>query len=137
MAKRTIVISAGDFQRLREFLQLAQRDYPVWDKYLEDLSNELRRARVVPEHKVPADAITMNSLVRLYDLDLEESEEYTLVFPEDADVSMNRISILAPIGTAILGYRIGDIVEWRVPAGLRRLRVEAVMQQAEREPVLP
>jgi regulator of nucleoside diphosphate kinase len=132
-----IVISAGDFQKLRDFLHAAQREYPVWDKYLEDLSNELRRARVVPEHKVPRDVITMNSLVRLYDLDLEEEEEYTLVFPEDADVSVNRISVLAPIGTAILGYRIGDTVEWQVPAGLRRLRVEHVLQQSEREPVLP
>ena len=74
----------------------------------------------------------MNSVVRLRDLDSGETEEYELVYPADADVSLNRISILAPIGTAILGYRLGDVIEWPVPAGLRRFRVDEVLYQPER-----
>jgi regulator of nucleoside diphosphate kinase len=53
------------------------------------------------------------------------------VFPSDADIEANKISILAPIGTAILGYRAGDLVEWPVPAGMKRLRIEAVLYQPE------
>ena len=78
----------------------------------------------------------MNSVVRLRDLDSGETEEYELVYPADADMAHNRISVLAPIGTAILGYRLGDVIEWPVPAGLRRLRVEEVLYQPERAGVL-
>jgi regulator of nucleoside diphosphate kinase len=65
-------------------------------------------------------------------LDSDETEEYELVYPADADMAHNRISVLAPIGTAILGYRLGDVIEWPVPAGLRRIRVEEVLYQPER-----
>lgn len=132
MKIRPIVISTTDHRRLSELIEAARRDFPAGDKYLEALAAELARARVVPASRVPAGVITMNSVARLYDLELEEAEEYALVYPEDADVSVNRISVLAPVGTAILGYRVGDVVEWRVPAGLRRLRVDEVFQQDER-----
>jgi regulator of nucleoside diphosphate kinase len=59
-------------------------------------------------------------------------EEYELVYPADADMAHGRLSVLAPVGTAILGYRRGDVIEWPVPAGLRRLRVEEVLYQPER-----
>jgi regulator of nucleoside diphosphate kinase len=115
---------------------MAEREFPSGDRYLQALRGELQRAHIVPAGKVPPDVITMNSRVLLYDLELRETEEYTLVYPEDADITLDRISVLAPVGTAILGYRVGDVVEWYVPAGLRRLRVEAVVQQARRNGVL-
>lgn len=74
----------------------------------------------------------MNSKVRLRDLDTEETETYTLVYPDKADASDGRISVLAPVGTAIIGYQVGDTIDWPVPAGLRRLKVEAVLYQPER-----
>ena len=106
-------------------------DSRVREDYLAALEGELSRARVVPAGKVPPDVVTMNSVVRLRDLDSDETEEYELVYPADADMTLNRISVLAPIGTAILGYRLGDVIEWPVPAGLRRLRVEEVLYQPE------
>jgi regulator of nucleoside diphosphate kinase len=56
---------------------------------------------------------------------------YSLVFPQEADASEGRISILAPVGTAMIGYRVGDVIEWEVPSGLRRLKVEDVLYQPE------
>jgi regulator of nucleoside diphosphate kinase len=88
----------------------------------------LIRARVVPADEVPPDVVTMHSVVSLRDLDAGETEEYELVYPADADVANSRISVLAPIGTAVIGYRLGDVIEWPVPAGLRRLSVEGVVQ---------
>jgi regulator of nucleoside diphosphate kinase len=73
----------------------------------------------------------MNSQVLLCDIDTLETMTYTLVFPKDADIDSGSISVLAPVGTAILGYRQGDIVEWPVPAGIRRLRIEKVLYQPE------
>ena len=56
---------------------------------------------------------------------------YSLVFPHSANINQNRISILAPIGTALIGYKIGDIIEWKVPGGLRKLKVEEILYQPE------
>jgi regulator of nucleoside diphosphate kinase len=95
------------------------------------LDEELDRAEIVKPEEIPTDVITMNSTFRLRDLDSGEEVVYTLVFPGKADSANGKISILAPIGTAVLGYRVGDTVEWKVPAGLRRLKVKEVVYQPE------
>jgi regulator of nucleoside diphosphate kinase len=136
MHHRLITISETDRRRLQALIEAAEHDLPAGDRYLEALKAKLRRVRAVAASKVPPNVITMNTRVRLYDLDLREPEEYTLVYPEDADVALDRISVLAPVGTAILGHRVGDVVEWEVPAGLRRLRVEKVVHEVERDRVL-
>ena len=132
MKKRPLIISIEDRDRLVALLDSARMDSRVREDYLAALEGELSRARVVPADSVPADVITMNSIVRLRDLDSDEVEEMELVYPGDADMENNRISVFAPIGTAILGYRLDDVIEWPVPAGLRRLRVEEVVYQPER-----
>ena len=87
---------------------------------------------MVPRAEIPPDVVTMGSTVRLTDLQTGEEETYTLVYPNDADIDENKLSVLAPIGTALLGYRAGDVVEWPVPAGVRRFRVEEVLSQPAR-----
>ncbi len=136
MKERTLIISHADRERLEALIDSARMDSRVREDYLAALEAELGRARIVPAGKVPPDVVTMNSAVRLRDLDSDETEEYELVYPADADMAHNRISVLAPIGTAILGYRLGDVIEWPVPAGLRRLRVEEVLYQPEGAGVL-
>lgn len=101
-------------------------------KHLMDLEDELSRARVVPSKTIPGDVITMNSKVRLIDLDSGGEMTYSLVFPGDANVAENKISVLAPIGTALIGYRVGDTIEWKVPGGLKKLKVEEILYQPER-----
>jgi regulator of nucleoside diphosphate kinase len=128
MKNDTIILSVADHNRLKRLTESAQTDSRVRGDFVSALKAELDRAGVVPGNKVPANVVTMNSVVRLRDLETDEIEQYELVFPEDADIAQNRISVLAPIGTAILGYRRGDIIEWPVPIGIRRLRVEKVMR---------
>jgi regulator of nucleoside diphosphate kinase len=81
----------------------------------------------------------MNSRIRVLDFDTRRKELYTLVFPENADISTSRIPVLAPVGIALLGHRQGDVIETRVPGGTRRLRVEQVLNRPElaRERVPP
>ena len=134
--KNRILISDADHQRLKALIESVRYDASLRDDYLDALEGELKRARVVPESDMPPEVVTMNSVVRLRDLESEETEEYELVYPAEADMAHNQISVLAPIGTAILGYRLGDVIEWPVPAGLRRLRVEEVLYQPERAGVL-
>jgi regulator of nucleoside diphosphate kinase len=95
------------------------------------LQTELGRAQVVSQHDVPSDVVTMNSTLTLRDLRTNEVETYTLVFPDRADIANYKLSVLAPIGTAILGARAGDEIRWRAPHGWRHLRVEQVIYQPQ------
>jgi len=92
---------------------------------------ELNRATVIAPTEVPPDVITMNSRVRLLDLDTGEEMIFTLVFPAQADIAESKISVLAPIGTAMLGYRVGDTFTWEVPDGERTLQVKELLYQPE------
>lgn len=131
MEKRTIFITELDMERLKKRL-LKSDAVPERDREnLAELEQELMNAEIIAPQEVPGDVITMNSTVRLKDLDTKKELTYTLVFPADADAGQNKISVLAPIGTAMIGYRVGDVITWAVPAGPRRLRVEKVVYQPE------
>ena len=131
MSGKPIHITQFDLERLKTLLLDARFTEYRKSEYLERLQLELDRAEVVSPQDVPSDVITMNSRVCLEDLDTEEEEIYTLVFPADADLTQGRISILAPVGMAMLGYEVGDSFEWEVPAGKRRLRVKRILYQPE------
>ena len=90
------------------------------------LEAELLRARVVEADEIPADVVTMNSRVRFEDLESGEVREITLGYPQDADVDRGRVSVLAPIGTALIGLSVGQSIEWGLPSGNHRIRVLAV-----------
>jgi regulator of nucleoside diphosphate kinase len=131
MSERTIQITELDRKRLLELIREAQSGEYRKSVYLENLRGELERAEVVAPQDIPPDVITMNSKVVLIDQDTNEEETYTLVYPESANPADGKVSILAPIGTAMLGYRVGDVFEWEVPAGKRRLKVEKILYQPE------
>lgn len=131
MKKRKLYITEFDKSRLEELIAVAE-DFGGHDrKDLKSLQQELAKAKVVSPRSVPADVVTMNSKVVLRDLDTSEEMTYVLVFPRDASIEAGTISVLAPVGTAILGYAKGDIVEWPVPSGVRRLRIDDVLYQPE------
>lgn len=126
-----IFITQVDLEKLRKLLwDSGSTDYRG-SEYLKKLRQELERAEVVDPKLTPPDVITMNSTAVLEDIDAGEEMAYTLVFPEDADISQGKISILAPIGTGMLGYRVGDTFEWDTPAGRVKIRVKALTYQPE------
>lgn len=95
------------------------------------LEREAQRAIVVKPEEVPATVVTMNSQVQLMDLDTNEQRYVTLVFPAMASTDTGCISVLAPLGTALLGSQEGTPVTWQTPRGARRLRVERIVYQPE------
>jgi regulator of nucleoside diphosphate kinase len=131
MEHRDIYMTAFDLERLSELLQVGIVFNGKNSEYLQSLERELDRAHVVDPKAIPKDVVTMNSQVRLRDLDTDEERAYTLVFPSQARIEEGRISVLAPIGTAMLGYRVGDTIEWQVPAGMKKVRIEEVLYQPE------
>ena len=131
MAEKPIYITEFDLVRLKALLQEAHYSNYRKSEYLDNLLHEINRAIVVAPQDIPGDVVTMNSTVSLEDLDTREDELFTLVFPENADLSQGKLSVFAPIGTALLGYKVGDIFEWEVPDGKRRLLVKKILYQPE------
>ncbi|MFO7839736.1 MAG: nucleoside diphosphate kinase regulator, partial [Desulfosalsimonadaceae bacterium] len=123
MKYRTIYITSFDLMRLEDVLAVANEVNYRDRKDLEALDNELANAKVLDPKDVPQDVVTMNSKVELVHLDTGETREYTLVFPREADIDQGKLSIISPIGTAIIGYSEGDEIEWQVPAGARRIKI--------------
>jgi regulator of nucleoside diphosphate kinase len=125
-----IYITDDDCERLRRLIAGRRGGNPADQEYLSMLEQELDRAEVVEPEAIPRDVVTMNSEVRLQDLDSGMMQRYKLVFPNQFRWD-NSVSVLAPIGTAMLGYRVGDVIEWRVPKGIRRLKILEVRYQPE------
>lgn len=132
MATRDIYITEHDMERLQKLIEVMSDRDRKSRPYIDKLEEELDRAHVIEPNQIPQDVITMNSKVRLQDLNSREEVVYQLVFPGKANADENAISVLAPVGTALLGYREGDIIEWEVPAGTKRFKVIEVMYQPER-----
>jgi len=131
MTTRKLYITEFDKLRLEELIEVAEEFGGKDRKDLESLAEELGNAEVVSPKNVPADVVTMNSKVILRDLGTSEEMTYVLVFPKDANIDSGAISVLAPVGTAIIGYAKGDVVEWSVPSGVRRIRIDDVLYQPE------
>lgn len=131
MAKRKIYITKSDAVRLEELLKAGLRHNHMDQANLLVLQQELRAAKIVEPNKVAPDVVTMNSTVRILDVESGESSEITLVFPEHADPVEGRISVVAPMGAAVLGYKVGDTVRFRTPKGERKLQIEEILYQPE------
>lgn len=131
MIAKNIVITEADHCRLQRLIESSRRFRHRDAKHLDALEQELERATIAKATDVPHDVVTMNSRVRVKHLDSGHEFSYQIVFPKDADVAKNRISVLAPIGTALLGYGAGTTVEWQVPSGMRRFRILEVEYQPE------
>lgn len=128
---KKLYITEPDMERLGYLLASAEPPNKDERENLHRLMEDLDRADVVALRDIPADVVTMNSMVKLRDLDSGEEMMFTLVFPSSADISKGKISVLAPVGSAILGYKAGDIIRWKVPGRMRRLRIENVLYQPE------
>jgi regulator of nucleoside diphosphate kinase len=129
MKNKRIYITDLDMQRLKNLLD--HPDLTQQKPYLQKLEQEIDRAVVVPPTEVSADTITMNSTVQLTDINTNEEMIFTLVYPDQANVTEGKISVLAPIGTAILGCSEGEVIEWEVPDGIQTLKVDRILYQPE------
>ncbi len=132
MRTRRIHVPIEDLRSLESLLRVAATGRQVKDKvHLQALREELTGAKEVTSDRIAPDVVTLNSRVLLRDLNSGEDQECVLVLPERANMDHDRISVVAPIGAAILGRRVGEVVTIRAPAGSRRLRIERMLYQPE------
>jgi regulator of nucleoside diphosphate kinase len=124
--KATIVVTERDYQRLQGLANAARLHHP---DVAEDLAGELDRAGIVAESEIGADVVRMGSIVE-YGTEIGGTRTVTLVFPGDADIAEGKVSILTPIGTALLGLSPGQSIDWLARDGRRhRLSIVAVRQE--------
>ena len=124
-----IYLTTSDMERLMALVE-GYRLQGTDDSNLDVLEGELERALVIDAgRRLPSDVVTLDSRVLVVDLDSGEERVFTLVLPSKANVDEGRISVLAPLGMAVLGYRSGAEIEWDVPGGRRRLLVRRVIHQ--------
>lgn len=124
-----IILTSADLDRLDHLLDTVS---PLHTPGLDVLRRELDRAEVVESHQVPADVITMNSTARFMDETSGKEFELTLVYPDDPLMTDGTVSVLAPVGSALLGLSVGQSIEWPLPGGRKMsLRVLAVTYQPE------
>jgi len=125
-AKPTIILSAEDYERLSVLAHAARKRMP---ELADDLAEEIGRAHVLAKGKHPQDIVCMNSEVEFRDDTTGKVQSVVLVYPEEADISQRKISVLTPIGTALIGLRVGRSITWETPGGdVRQLTVLSVRE---------
>lgn len=131
MLSNTIQVTTFDMNRLFAMIEQLRKSGFRETANLEKLEEELARSDEVASTEVAPNVVTMNSRVLLQDEVTGQTLACSLVFPREADASANRISIVAPLGTAILGYRVGDTVTWPMPGGERQYKIVEIAYQPE------
>jgi len=99
----------------------------------ENLTKELNSAKVVEPGEIPDNVVTMNSIVKINFLNTNKTLRIQIVYPDQANMKENKISIFSPVATALIGYKKDDEVEWIVPSGLTKLRIDDIIYQPEAE----
>ncbi len=127
-----IYLSRTDYLKLRRLLATSLHSHA--GTTLRKLGEELDRAAVIDPAAVSSDVITLDATAVIEDLVTGEIEEYTLTLPEHADTDAQRISVLAPVGTALIGCRVGNIVKWPTPGGIREMKIRQVTRPVSAEP---
>ncbi|HLP73161.1 MAG TPA: nucleoside diphosphate kinase regulator [Bacteroidales bacterium] len=126
-----IIITRNDFSRIQKSIDYAKSKKAIGINEADNLINELHSALIVDPHEVPGDVVTMNSIVRISFLDSNKSMQFQIVYPGGANIKENKISIFSPVATALIGYKAGDEIEWIVPSGLTKIRIDEIVYQPE------
>lgn len=130
MAARSIYITVQDMNRLGRMLTKAVAAAEN-DEHLLQLEEELDRAKLVRSQEVPPDVVTMNSKIRVRDVDTGEEKVFTLVFPDAQEGGPDKVSVLSPLGTSVLGFRVGDTTRWKADDKVVNLKVAELLYQPE------
>lgn len=126
-----LIINRLDYARIKKCISDAKQFQSISKAEAEKLMSELDSANIVEPEEIPSNVVTMNSIVRLSFLNTRKQVQFQIVYPNKANFSENKISIFSPIATALIGYKVGDEIQWIVPAGLTNIRIDEIVYQPE------
>jgi len=124
-------------QKIKNSIILREDDYEILIAYLKDnrydaknareLGEELKKAKLVSKEKFPGDVVRLNSQIKIKESSKNQVMDITLVTPDQADIKERKISVMAPVGTALIGFRKGQKISWQVPAGKKTFTIMEVV----------
>lgn len=126
-----LIINSLDYSRIQKCIGDAKQFRSISSAEADKLLNELRSAQVLEPEEIPSNVVTMNSIVKLSFLNNKQQTQFQIVYPQNANFKENKISIFSPIATALIGYKVGDLIEWIVPAGLTKIKIDEILYQPE------
>lgn len=126
-----IILNRLDYSRIKQCISNAHQFKSINAKETESLLKELNSATIVEPQDVPDNVVTMNSIVKISFSNTNKQVEFQIVYPDKADLKNNKISIFSPIATALIGYKVADEIEWLVPAGPTKIRIDEIVFQPE------
>ncbi len=126
-----LIVNRLDYARIKQCINDAKQFKSISHIEAEKLLHELNSAKIVEPEAIPSNVVTMNSIVKLSFLNSDKQIQFQIVYPDQANLKENKISIFSPIATALIGYKIKDEIEWLVPAGLTRIRIDEIIYQPE------
>ena len=128
---KKVTLTKNDYTRIYKAITDAKNSKTINSKEAEKLLSELSKAEIVPSEKIDKDVVTMNSEVKLFFENTQKEQSFKIVYPQDANLKENKISIFSPIATALIGYKIGDEIEWIVPGGMTKIKIVDLIYQPE------
>ncbi len=120
---KQLILRKDDYNLLVSYLKSGQNKSMFNPQNVKELQTELKKARLVDENDFPLDVVRLNSKVKIKTEGKQDLLELMLVMPDKADIKQRKISIMAPIGTALLGFRQGQVVKWQVPSGKKKFTI--------------
>ncbi|MBW8332777.1 MAG: nucleoside diphosphate kinase regulator [Prolixibacteraceae bacterium] len=128
---KNIIVNRLDYIRIQKQIGEAMQNKTIAASEAEKLINELNSATILDPDKIPGDVVTMNSVVKITFVDAGKQQEFKIVYPNEANLKEKRVSIFSPVATALIGFRVGDLIEWMVPGGLTKIRIDEIIYQPE------
>ena len=128
---KKVTLTKNDYTRIYKAITDAKNSKTINSNEAEKLLSELSKAEIVPSEKIDKDVVTMNSEVKLFFENTQKEQSFKIVYPQDANLIENKISIFSPIATALIGYKIGDEIEWIVPGGMTKIKIVDLIYQPE------
>jgi len=128
---KKVTLTKNDYTRIYKAITDAKNSKTINSNEAEKLLSELSKAEIVPSEKIDKDVVTMNSEVKLFFENTQKEQSFKIVYPQDANLKENKISIFSPIATALIGYKIGDEIEWIVPGGMTKIKIVDLIYQPE------
>ncbi|SMO35052.1 GreA/GreB family elongation factor [Saccharicrinis carchari] len=129
--KGNIKITELDYERLNSLISRAKTDSSIEFKNLDVLASEIKRATKVDSKKIEPEFVTMNSVVKVVTVGTNKPMTVKVVYPKDADFKKRHVSIFSPLGSALLGYKVGDTVSFEAPKGEIDIKIESIDYQPE------
>jgi len=126
-----LIINRLDYARIKKCISDAKQFKSITNDEANRLVKELESAKIVEPEAIPSNVVTMNSIVKLSFLNNNKQVQFQIVYPDQANLKENKISIFSPIATALIGYGVTDEIEWIVPAGLTKIRIDEIIYQPE------